>query len=107
MWKQGIFGAVLAAFLGYVAWVAFLSPTRHQIEWDVATRVSQVLEHTGFDAVLPVVDGRDVELQGEVASPSEAARAERIVRRLTGVREVRSELVVAGGGPAPRGGGNR
>ncbi|MEM8608702.1 MAG: BON domain-containing protein [Myxococcota bacterium] len=107
MWKQGIFGAVLAAFLGYVAWVAFLSPARHQIEWDVATRVSQVLEHTGFRGVLPIVDGRDVELQGEVASAAEAERATRIVQNLRGVREVRSQLTVSGGGSAPRGGGKR
>ncbi len=94
MWKKGVFGAVLAAFLGYVAWVAYLSPTRHQIEWDVATRVTHVLMHTGFDDIMPVVEGRDVALQGEVTSTSEAERAERIVRNLGGVRVVRSELVV-------------
>ncbi len=95
MWKKGVFGAVLAAFLGYVAWVAYLSPTRHQIEWDVATRVTNVLERTGFDDIMPVVEGRDVALEGEVASASEAERAERIVRNLRGVRAVRSQLVVA------------
>jgi len=95
MWKKGVFGAVSAAFLGYVAWVAYLSPTRHQIEWDVATRVTNVLERTGFDDVMPVVEGRDVELEGEVASTSEVERAKRIVRNLWGVRVVRSHLVVA------------
>ena len=94
MWKQGIFGAVSAAFLGYVAWVCYLSPARHQIEWDVATRVSQILEHSGFARVEPVVDGRDVELRGTVGTTADAARAERIVANLRGVRAVRSELVV-------------
>ncbi|MEM7136999.1 MAG: BON domain-containing protein [Myxococcota bacterium] len=107
MWKQGIFGAVLAAFLGYVAWVAFLSPTRHQIEWDVAIRVGQVLEHTGFDGVMPVVDGRDVELEGQVASAADAARAARIVRNVGGVRVVRSALVVADEAPRGQGGGDQ
>ena len=107
MWRQGVFGGVLAAFLGYVAWVAFLSSARHQIEWDIATRVGQTLEHTGFQGVLPVVDGRDVELLGEVASVAQAARAERIVRKLTGVRGVTAQLVVAGGGPERMGGGDQ
>ena len=105
MWKKGVFGAVLAAFLGYVAWVAYLSPTRHQIEWDVATRVTNVLEHTGFDDIIPVVEGRDVELEGEVASTAEARRVQRIVRNLRGVRVVHSQLVVAGGDDSQREGG--
>lgn len=107
MWKKGVFGAVLAAFLGYVAWVVYLSPTRHEIEWEVATRVTSVLEHTGFDDIIPVIEGRDVELQGQVASTAEGQRAERIVRNLRGVRVVHTQLVVtgekadgdAGGGP--------
>lgn len=97
MWKKGVFGIVSAAFFGYVAWVACLSPTRHQIEWDVATRVSNVLERTGLDDIMPVVEGRDVELQGEVASRAEAQRAERIVRNLRGVRVVHSQLAIADG----------
>jgi hypothetical protein len=107
MWKKGVFGAVFAAFLGYVAWVAYLSPARHQIEWDVATRVTSVLERTGFDDIMPVVEGRDVELEGRVASRSEAERAERIVRNLRGVRVVRSQLVVAKErGSGQKGGGD-
>ena len=66
MWKKAVFGTVSAGFLGYVVWVSCLSTTRHQIEWDVATRVTAVLERTGFSNVVPVVDGRDVELRGEV-----------------------------------------
>lgn len=104
MWKQGIFGAVLAAFLGYVAWVAWIGPTRHQIEWDIATRVNQVLEHSGLAAVLPVVEGRDVELQGQVGSVAEAARAERLVQRLRGVRGVHSRLAITGATAAREGG---
>lgn len=107
MWKQGIFGAVLAAFLSYVAWVAWLGPARHQIEWDIATRVNQLLEHSGLRSVVPIVEGRDVELHGEVASASEAKRAERIVRNLRGVRVVDSSLVVAGATPTASGGGDR
>ena len=79
MWKKAVFGTVSACFLGYVAWVSCLSPARHQIEWDVATRVSEVLERTGFSELVPVVDGRDVELRGRVPSKAEAQRAERIV----------------------------
>jgi len=94
MWKKAVFGTVSAGFLGYVAWVSCLSPTRHQIEWDVATRVSDVLERTGFSELVPVVDGRDVELRGEVASASEAQRAERIVSMIRGVRVVHMNMLV-------------
>ena len=92
MWKKAVFGTVSAGFLGYVVWLSCLSPARHQIEWDVATRVRDVLERTGFDEVVPVVDGRDVELRGGVSSASEARRAERIVRMVRGVRAVRMDL---------------
>jgi len=95
MWKKAVFGTVSAGFLGYVVWVSYLSTTRHQIEWDVATRVTAVLERTGFAKVVPVVDGRDVELRGEVASVSEAQRAERIVSMLRGVRAVHVSMYVA------------
>lgn len=94
MWKRGVFGSVALAFLGYVAWVALLSAARHRIEWDVATRVNEVLERTGLHAVMPIVEGRDVALEGAVPSEAEAARAERIVRNLRGVRVVRSHLVI-------------
>ena len=103
MWKKAVFGTVSASFLGYVAWVCFLSPARHQIEWDVATRVTAVLERTGFSEVVPVVDGRDVELRGEVPSVSEAERAERIVSMVRGVRVVHANMLVAG--EEPIGGG--
>ena len=96
MWKKAVFGTVSVGFLGYVAWVSCLSPARHQVEWDVATRVTAVLERTGFSAVVPVVDGRDVELRGEVTSVSEAQRAERIVSMLRGVRVVHAKMLVAG-----------
>ena len=96
MWKKAVFGMVSASFLGYVAWVSCLSSARHQIEWDVATRVTAVLERTGFAGVVPVVDGRDVELRGEVPSASEAQRAERIVSMVRGVRVVRVSMLVAG-----------
>jgi hypothetical protein len=107
MWKKGVFGTVLAAFLGYVAWVAFFSSTRHEIEWDIATRVSSVLERTGFDEVMPVVEGRDIELQGVVATHGEAERAERIVSALPGVRIVDSQLLVAGDATAAQQGGDK
>jgi len=103
MWKKAVFGTVSASFLGYVAWVCFLSPARHQIEWDVATRVTAVLERTGFSEVVPVVDGRDVELRGEVPSVSEAERVERIVSMVRGVRVVHANMLVAG--EEPIGGG--
>ena len=95
MWKKAVFGTVSAGFLGYVVWVSVLSPARHEIEWDVATRVSSVLRRTGFSELIPIVDGRDVELRGEVASASEAQRAERIVSMVRGVRVVRTQLQVA------------
>ena len=96
MWKKAVFGTVSASFLGYVVWVSCLSPARHQVEWDVATRVTAVLERTGFAEVIPVVDGRDVELRGEVPSLSEAQRAERIVSMVRGVRVVHVNMLVAG-----------
>ena len=96
MWKKAVFGTVSAGFLSYVVWLSCLSPARHQIEWDVATRVGHVLERTGFSEVVPVVDGRDVELRGQVPSESEAQRAERIVSMVRGVRVVRMDLFVAG-----------
>ena len=103
MWKKAVFGTVLASFLGFVVWVSCLSPARHQVEWDVATRVTAVLDRTGFSEVVPVVDGRDVELRGEVPSASEARRAERIVGMIRGVRVVRTNMLVAG--EEGRGGG--
>jgi hypothetical protein len=96
MWKKAVFGTVSAGFLSYVVWVSGLSPARHQIEWDVATRVTSALERTGFSQVVPVVDGRDVELRGEVPSVAEAQRAERIVSMIRGVRVVRANMLVAG-----------
>lgn len=104
MWKKAVFGALSAGFLGYVAWVCYLSPTRHQIEWDVATRVTSVLERTGFSDVIPVVDGRDVELRGRVPSAWEARRAKLVVGTVRGVRVVRTSMVVGEG--RGRGGGD-
>lgn len=104
MWKKAVFGTVSAGFLGYVAWVSYLSPARHQIEWDVATRVDSVLDRTGFANVIPVVDGRDVELRGEVQSASEARRAERIVGMVRGVRVVHAKMRI--GDERGRGGGD-
>jgi len=98
MWKRAVFGTVLTGFVGYVAWVSHFGPARHQIEWDVATRVTAVLERTGFSDVVPVVDGRDVELRGQVSSVSEAKRAERMVRMVRGVRVVRAHMFVADDG---------
>jgi len=95
MWKKAVFGTVSAGFLSYVVWLSCLSSARHQIEWDVATRVGGVLERTGFSDVVPVVDGRDVELRGEVSSESKARRVQRIVSMVRGVRVVRMDLFVA------------
>ena len=53
MWKKAVFGTALTGFLSYVVWVSSIGPTRHQIEWDVATRVTSVLERTGFTEVIP------------------------------------------------------
>ena len=104
MWKKAVFGTVSAGFFGYVAWVSYVSPARHQIEWDVATRVDSVLDRTGLANVIPVVDGRDVELRGEVQSTSEARRAERIVGMVRGVRVVQVNLRI--GDERNRGGGD-
>jgi hypothetical protein len=95
MWKKAVFGTVLAGFLGYVLWFSCLSSAPHQIEWDVATRVTERLDRTGFAEVIPVVDGRDVELRGSVTSAVEARRAERIVSMVRGVRAVRANVLVA------------
>jgi osmotically-inducible protein OsmY len=62
----------------------------------VATRVTERLDRTGFAEVIPVVDGRDVELRGSVESASEARRAERVVSMVRGVRVVRTNILVAG-----------
>ena len=98
MWKKAVFGTASAGFLGFVVWVSCLSSVPHQIEWDVATRVIDVLDRTGFAQVVPVVDGRDVELRGQVDSASDARRAERIVNMVRGVRTVRANVVVAADG---------
>ena len=50
----------------------------------------------GFRVSAPVVDGRDVELRGEVPSVSEAQRADRIVSMVRGVRVVHANMLVAG-----------
>jgi hypothetical protein len=102
MWKKAVFGTVLAGFLGYVVWVSCLSSLPHHIEWDVATRVTEVLDRTGFADIVPVVDGRDVELRGTVPTSTDAARAERIVMMVRGVRVVHADLRV---GPSEDGGG--
>jgi hypothetical protein len=96
MWKKAVFGTLSAGFLGYVAWVSCLGDARHEIEWDVATRVTAVLDRTGFNDVIPVVDGRDVELRGEVDTASEASRVERIVSMVRGVRVVHARMLVEG-----------
>ena len=102
MWKKAVFGTVLAGFLGYALWVSCLSSLPHHIEWDVATRVTDVLERTGFSDIVPVVDGRDVELRGAVPTANDAARAQRIVTMVRGVRVVHANLRV---GPSDGGGG--
>jgi len=96
MWKKAVFGTVSASFVSYVVWVSCLSSARHQVELDVATRVTAVLERTGFSEVVPVVDGRDVELRGQVTSVSEAQRAQRIVSMIRGVRVVNANMLVGG-----------
>lgn len=103
MWKKALFGTASACLVGYVVWISYLSPIRHEVEWDVATRVTAALQSTGFEGVIPVVDGRDVELRGSVPSASEAERAQRIVRMIRGVRAVRTQVLVVGDG---RGGGD-
>lgn len=102
MWKNAALSTATAAFLGYVIWVSCLSSAPHQIEWDVATRVTQVLDRTGFATVTPIVDGRDVELRGEVDSEADARRAGRIVSMVRGVRVVHTNMRVVSG---DRGGG--
>ena len=102
MWKKAVFGTVLAGFLGYVVWVSCLSSLPHEVEWDVATRVTDVLERTGFADIMPVVNGRDVELRGAVLTARDAARAERIVAMVRGVRVVHANLRV---GPSGDSGG--
>ncbi len=104
MWKKAVFGTASAGFLGFVVWLSCLSSAPHQIEWDVATRVIDVLDRTGFGEIVPVVDGRDVELRGRVAKASDARRAERIVSMVRGVRTVRANVVVAR--EVERGGGD-
>ena len=94
MTRKAVFGLAAVTFGGYVVWVACLSAVPHEIERDVANRVTAILERTGFGSVIPVVDGRDVTLQGEVPSEAVAQRAERIVRSQRGVRDVRSELTL-------------
>lgn len=106
MWKKAVFGTSSAAFLGYLVWFSCLSSAPHEIEWDVATRVIDVLDRTGFEEVVPVVDGRDVELRGSVASETDANRAERIVSMVRGVRVVRDRLLV-GDAEDGRTGGDR
>ncbi|MGD8316148.1 MAG: BON domain-containing protein [Myxococcales bacterium] len=98
MWKKAVFGTASACLVGYVVWISYLGPIRHEIEWDVATRVTSVLVRTGFSGVFPVVDGRDVELRGSVPSASEAERAQRIVSMIRGVRMVRTQMLVADDG---------
>ena len=101
MWKKAVFGTVTAGFLSYVVWFSCLSSAPHQIEWEVANRVNDVLKRSGFDQVVSVVDGRDVELRGVVADSRDAARAERIVSMVRGVRVVRADMLVSrsdGGG---------
>jgi len=92
MWKKAVFGTVLAGFLGFAVWVSCLSSLPHHIEWDVATRVTSALERTGFDDIVPVIDGRDVELRGTVLTAKDAERAERIVTMVQGVRVVDTNL---------------
>ena len=62
------------------------------------------MDRTGLANVIPVVDGRDVELRGEVQSTSEARRAERIVGMVRGVRVVQVNLRI--GDERNRGGGD-
>jgi hypothetical protein len=101
MWKKAVFGTVTAGFLSYVVWFSCFSSAPHQVEWEVANRVIDVLQRSGFDQVVPIVDGRDVELRGHVADAKDADRAERIVGMIRGVRIVRANMLVSrsdGGG---------
>ena len=92
------------AYVDYAQYVGSLKAGFPLRRHPVADRVTDVLGRTGFQEVIPVVDGRDVELRGEVASPAEAARAERIVSMVRGVRVVRAALDI--GAASGRGGGD-
>jgi hypothetical protein len=95
MGKKAVFASVTTAFVAYVAWIVMLSPLPHHIEQVLRASALEQLEGDGFDDVIPVLDGRDVELYGTVPSAEHLAAAEAAVRTVPGVRKVESRLRVA------------
>jgi hypothetical protein len=95
MGKKAVFASVTTAFVAYVAWIVMLSPLPHHIEQVLRASALEQLEGDGFTDVIPVLDGRDVELYGTVPSAEHLAAAEGAVRTVPGVRKVESRLRVA------------
>lgn len=95
MGKKAVFASVTAAFVAYVAWVVTLSPLPHHVEQELMANAVEQLERDGLTDVIPVLDGRDVELYGTVPSAADLAAAEGAVSMVPGVRKVDSKLRVA------------
>ena len=94
MGKMAVFASVTAAFVAYVAWIVMLSPLPHHIEQALRVSAVEQLDRDELRDVIPVLDGRDVQLYGTVPSVEHLALAEEAVRTVTGVRKVESKLRV-------------
>ncbi len=101
MWRQA---ALIGAVFALVTWMAYclvVQPPR--IEGALRHETERVLTEASLGDVRATVDGRDVVLDGQVATPALLAEAERLLARVVGIRGVDNRLTVhvAPEAPAP------
>lgn len=86
------------AFLSFVAVGVFLLLAvwfnATQVERKLMTQAQDLLIASGFDDVVPRIDGRDITLTGRVKTEGGVERAETIVSEIEGVRATENRLVV-------------
>ncbi len=79
--------------LGLLTWFC-VDQQVPRIEADLSKRATAVLVDGGFADISVTADGRDVSLAGTVASAAARSDAQRLVRKVNGVRAVDNQLSV-------------
>ncbi|MGI9328134.1 MAG: BON domain-containing protein [Pseudomonadales bacterium] len=81
------------ASLGLLIWFC-VDQQVPRIEGDLRKRATAVLVEGGFADIIVTADGRDLRLNGTVASEAARAEARRLLRKVNGIRAVDNQLRV-------------
>ncbi len=99
MWHKA---ALVGAMFALLTWIAFsLVAQPPRIQEELWAETERVLVDAGLGKVQGSVSGRNVALEGQVATPAEAARAERLIADIAGIRAVDNRLQVRDEPAAP------